>query len=198
MIISFRQTLVTHQNLCRESISLNFVISNSYKSMLEIFEEGQLVYLNYEFFQRCERRHLFESWLCHSLAVTSSKFCELFEPVPPYANEDDNDAWGCGEGEWLLLWINHVPPPLPNPNQTRPGTRWRLKCSNWLVINTAGLVNEIVLRQKMGSLHPPSPPWDLALSDTRQPQGGCQAVPHPLKSRKESSQWEACYFLSFL
>ena len=116
----------------------------------------------------------------------------------PYANGDDNDAWGCGEGEWLLLWINHLPPPLQNLNQTRPGTRWRLKCSNWLVINTAVLVNKIVLRQKLGSLPPPSPPQDLALGDTRKPQGRCQSAPHPLGSRKESSQGEACYFLSFM
>lgn len=49
MIISFHKTLVTHQNLCRENISLNFAISNSYRSVLEIFEEGRLSYLKYEF-----------------------------------------------------------------------------------------------------------------------------------------------------
>lgn len=89
----------------------------------------------------------------------------------PYANGDDDDAWGYGEGERLLLWINHLPPPLQNLNQTTSGTRWRLKCSNWLVISTAGQVNKMVLRQKLGSLPPPSAPQDLALGDTRKPQG---------------------------
>ena len=50
MIISFCKTPVAHQKLCSKNISLNFVISNSYTSMLEIFEEDQLSHLKNEFF----------------------------------------------------------------------------------------------------------------------------------------------------
>ena len=50
MIISFCKTSVAHQKLCSKNISLNFVISNSYTSMLEIFEEDQLSHLKNEFF----------------------------------------------------------------------------------------------------------------------------------------------------
>ena len=50
-----------------------------------------------------------------------------------------------------------MPPPFQILNQTRPGTRWRLKCSNWLVINTAWLLNKIVPRLKLDFRHPPSP-----------------------------------------
>lgn len=50
MIISFCKTSVAHQKLRSKNISLNFVISNSYTSMLQIFEEDQLSHLTYEFF----------------------------------------------------------------------------------------------------------------------------------------------------
>lgn len=103
-----------------------------------------------------------------------------------------------------MLHINHGPPPFQILYQTRPGSSWRLKGSNWLVINTAGLVSKIVSRLKLGFLHPPSPPYPRAgpprsprssgtwlwgewvcRATPRQLQVGCQAASPSFESKKE-------------
>ena len=45
----------------------------------------------------CEKDIYLNTCFCHSLAVTSSKFSELFEPVS-YSHDDDGETWGCDEG----------------------------------------------------------------------------------------------------
>lgn len=86
MIISFCKSLVTHQKLCRENISLNFVIANSAivwaRWTFSKKTSSATWNMDFFFFWRCKIGHLFKSQLCHSLAMTSSKFSELLKPVP--------------------------------------------------------------------------------------------------------------------
>lgn len=121
-----------------------------------------------------------------------------------YPNGDDNDVWGCGEGEWLLLWINHRPPSFQIVNQTRPGSKWRLRHSNWLVISTAGLVTKYPGSNQASWIHHPHPTpatqppssgtwlWGqwIYRATPRRLQGVCQAASAALVSRRENSQWE--------
>lgn len=103
---------------------------------------------------------------------------------------------------------------LPSSFSTRirPGSQWRMKWSNWLVISAAGLVSATGPRLKVGFLNSPhpSPPSPPVL------EPGCgnsgSAEQHPDSSREgpgavaapqgqhgeQSARAGACYFLCFV